>query len=448
MKQTATIKQTRKHFSQDFLIRKVRTSLEAELKRHSYSDRNNSITTIDCLMSALAMFTFKCPSMLDFGDRYVSDKTINANLCDLFGITSSIPSDTRMRERLDEITPEVMRKCYTAIFTLLQRAKILDNFKFMEKYHLVSLDGTGFFSSSSVHCDNCCVKEHANGDKTYYHQMLSGALVHPNQKVAYPFASEPILKQDGVAKNDCERNAAKRWLADFRREHPHLQVILLADGLSSNTPFIELLEEHKMHYILVCKEGDHKYTMDWLNAADDEDAPTITTVWQNDKNVQINSSYQYMNNVPLNSEHKTMVNVLRYRETKKEKTSKWIWVTDFKLNENNIKQIMQGGRARWRIENETFNTLKNQGYNFEHNYGHGYKNLSTVLALLMMLAFFIDQVQQSVNCLFMGAYAREGTKRSLWETMRSFMKLLHIDSFELLYMIISSAKHRDLIKIR
>ena len=50
--------------------------------------------------------------------------------------------------------------------------------------------------------------------------------------------------------------------------------------------------------------------------------------------------------------------------------------------------LMWGGRARWKIENETFNTLKNQGYHFEHNYGHGYQHLSVVLAMLMLLAFW------------------------------------------------------------
>ena len=80
---------------------------------------------------------------------------------------------------------------------------------------------------------------------------------------------------------------------------------------------------------------------------------------------------------------------------------------------------MRGGRARWRIENETFNTLKNQGYHFEHNFGHGYKYLSVVFAMLMMLAFLVDQVQQIASKLFNAAWKKLGTKRSLWESIRA-----------------------------
>ena len=95
------------------------------------------------------------------------------------------------------------------------------------------------------------------------------------------------------------------------------------------------------------------------------------------------------------------------------------WITDLETNEDSVWYIMRGGRARWKIENETFNTLKNQGYQFEHNFGHGKKHLSVVFALLMMLAFLVDQVQQSCDGLFQAVWAKMGTKRRLWERVRS-----------------------------
>jgi hypothetical protein len=185
-----------------------------------------------------------------------------------------------------------------------------------------------------------------------------------------------------------------------------------------------------MNYILVCKDDDHKYLVDWLNAADTQDAP-YTEIAEK----KVVGKYQYMHNVPLNSSHKLPVNVLRYWETDKKsgKVRKWMWVTNFKLTPDNVREIMKGGRARWRIENETFNTLKNQGYHFEHNYGHGYQHLSTTLAFLMLLAFFIDQVLQSVNKLFCAMYKRAGTKLGLWEFIRSVIKIMYFESFEDLY---------------
>ena len=149
-----------------------------------------------------------------------------------------------MRERLDKIPASVTRQAFSNLFTLLQRSKTLENFQFFNDSYLISLDGTGVFSSQSVHCENCCTKHHRDGRITYHHQILAASIVHPDQKVVYPLAPEPIMKGDGDKKNDCERNASKRWVRDFRREHPHLKTIILADGLASNEPFISLLREH------------------------------------------------------------------------------------------------------------------------------------------------------------------------------------------------------------
>lgn len=423
------MERTRKHFSQDVLIDSAKQAISKSLSVHHKKDPVNGMSTIDCIMSALAVFTFKAPSLLQFDEKFRLDVMRRANIKRLFGL-EHVLSDTGMRQRLDRVPASRIRRAFTKIFALLQRAHLLDHFKFLDNSYLISIDGTGYFSSSSIHCEQCCVKEHKNGSKTYYHQMLSAALVHYDQKVVYPFAPEPILKQDGAEKNDCERNAAKRWLEEFRREHPHLPVTIVADGLSSNQPFIELLLHHHMNYILVCKDDDHKYLVDWLHAADSQDAPYIEI-----EESKVIGKYQYMHNVPLNSSHKLLVNVLRYWETDKKtgKVRQWMWVTNFKLTSKNVRAIMKGGRARWRIENETFNTLKNQGYNFEHNYGHGYQHLSTTLAYLMLLAFFIDQVLQSVNKLFCLAYEKSGAKYALWEGMRAVISFLNIQSFEEMY---------------
>src|SRR5712691_4867833 len=113
------------------------------------------------------------------------------------------------------------------------------------------------------------------------------------------------------------------------------------------------------------------------------------------------------------------VNVIESWEVGPDKVQHCSWVTDLRVHQRNVYTLMRGGRARWKIENETFNTLKNQGYNFEHNYGHGEKNLSVVFAMLMMLAFLVDQTQQLCCDLFRAVWAKLGSKRQLWESMRS-----------------------------
>ena len=128
------------------------------------------------------------------------------------------------------------------------------------------------------------------------------------------------------------------------------------------------------------------------------------------------------------------VNVLFYEECKPHgEVKRWSWITDLKLNQRNVKKVMRGGRARWKIENETFNTLKNQGYNFEHNYGHGYRNLATVLALLMILAFLVDQIQQGCDRLFRAVWQGLKTKSKLWESVRSLFQVLEFETMADLY---------------
>ena len=421
---------SREGFTHDSLLACVRTSLTEGLNRMKASlpATNSAFSPLDGLMSCLAVFTFKFPSLLQFDRAKEEDKHIKASLGNLFKI-KNVPCDTHMRTRLDCITPDVTRPVFTRLFARLQRGKILEDFRFLGKY-LISLDGSGYFSSTAIHCSNCCTRHYKSGQITYQHQILAAALVHPDSRIVFPFAPEPIIKSDGQEKNDCERNAAKRWIEKFRREHFLLPAITLADGLSSNAPFVTILRNSGLSFILVAQESDHKYLFDWLNAADKEDAPTLDETTKDGTY----KTWQYMKDVPLNSAKDTCrVNVVRYIETKGGNTRTWVWVTDLEVNEKTAREIARGGRCRWKIENETFNTLKNQGYNFEHNYGHGNKYLSTLMAHIMLLAFFVDQILQGLDKKFQACYAKMKSKASLWERMRSVLIHYILESFDDLY---------------
>jgi len=128
------------------------------------------------------------------------------------------------------------------------------------------------------------------------------------------------------------------------------------------------------------------------------------------------------------------VNYLLYEQTDKQgKVTRWTWITNILLNARSVEPVMRAGRARWKIENETFNTLKNQGYNFEHNYGHGKQNLATILALLMFLAFTVDQMIQRCWRLFRQVRGGLRTKAKLWESVRSLFKVQFFSTMDALY---------------
>ena len=136
-----------------------------------------------------------------------------------------------------------------------------------------------------------------------------------------------------------------------------------------------------------------------------------------------------VNDVPLNASRADVrVNVIEYGEMGQDPVQHFSWVTDVRVKKRNVYQLMRGGRARWKSENETCNTLKNQGDNVEHNYGHGEQNLSVVFATIMMLAFLVDQTQQLCCALFQAVWAKLGSKRLVWERMRALFYGDHLES--------------------
>lgn len=368
----------------------------------------------DVLMAAFAMFSLKEPSLLAFDKR-----RNDPNLQCIYRV-GRIPCDTSMREILDGVDPADVRPLFTDVFRCLQRGKVLEEFVYWNNCYLLSLDGTQYFASTKIHCP-CCQEKHShNGVITYSHAAVAAVIVHPDRREVIPLCPEPIIRQDGVSKNDCERNATRRLLAHTRKEHPHLKFIVVEDGLSSNGPHIEDLLKYGMHFILGAKPGDHEFLFDKaLEAMDEGRAYHLETV---DPETGVQRSYSAVTNLPLNESHPDiLVNFVICTEQDGDKFTTFTWVTDLPVapKRKMLPLIERGGRARWKVENETFNTLKNQGYHFEHNYGHGFNHLSTVLMLLMMLAFLVDQTQQIACPLFRAAYAEMKSRRGLWEKMRA-----------------------------
>ena len=306
--------------------------------------RRGGASLADCLMSGLAVYGLKYASLLKFDEAARGDDAVRSNLRRLYGV-ARVPSDTRMRERLDEVDPRSLRSCYRRLFAALQRGKGLEGFACLDGHYLLSVDGTGHHSSKKVHCGNCCEKHHRDGTTTYYHMMLGAVLVHPEEREVFPLAPEPIAKTDGSKKNDCERNAAKRLLGDVRREHPHLRLVVVEDALASNGPHIELLGKLDMRFILGAKPGDHAFLFDWV----DNTPGTRAAEFAGEDGVR--HRFRWLDGAPLNDANFDLeVNFLEYREiTPEGKVRHFSWVTDLPVAEDNLMELMRAGRARWRL---------------------------------------------------------------------------------------------------
>ena len=409
------------------LIKDVTDCLE-DIPDHRPNQCQNGIPFGNFAKSAFAMLQMKMPSMLRF-DKGRQEPAQRHNLKTLFNVTNErVPCDTYMRKVLDPISPKSFQKPYKKLFQRFQRSKKLGLYEFrvgrLKNHYLLAADGTNTFFSHSLRCDECCVKNKGKSNEGYYHQLMGGCLVHPNQKAVIPLAPEAIVRRDGSTKNDCEKNAIKRFFAHFKKDHPYLQLIIVLDGLYADGPTIRLVKSYGWHYIIIAKDGNHGSLIEAVDELDKQGK--VAHVVKEDKESGCKHWYRYTNDVPLNkSEPIEKVNVLDFVETdKKGKRHTWSWVTDIHLTEKTVELIMKGGRARWHIENQTFNTLKQQDYHLEHNYGHGKKHLATNLAYLAMLSFLVDQLQLLGSPEFKKALKErtKGVRTHLWELMKGYFQ--------------------------
>ncbi len=390
---------------------------------------NSKYPLASVVKSAFAMFSLKSPSLLDFKKQTNSEQN---NLRSIYRVAGEIPCDTQMRVILDLLEPLDLRAIFASIFQLLSRAGVIREYRYWKKAIIVTVDGVGHFSSQKVHCPNCTTKTLRSGEISYQHSALAAVIVHPEKPEVFPLEMEPIVKQDGERKNDCERNAAKRLCQTIYEAHPDLAVLLVEDALYANAPHIRQITGYGWSYILSVKPDSHKSLFKQFEGR--RQRGQVKQYSETDAAV-IEHYFEWTNELWLGeSACDVKVNFLFYEERKPTgEVKRWTWVTNLGLSQKSVKKLMRGGRARWKIENETFNTLKNQGYHFEHNYGHGYKHLATVLALLMMLAFLVDQIQQGFNKLFQEVWKGLGSKIKLWESVRSLFQVLEFETMQMLY---------------
>jgi hypothetical protein len=389
---------------------------------------NSSYELADVLRSAFAMFSLKSPSLLAFKELSRQEEK---NLKAIYHL-QSVPSDTQMRTTLDPFSPTPLRTLFAKLFHKLGEAGVIKEYEYWKGQLLISIDGVEHFCSTKVHCNHCTTRAHRNGETSYHHAGLAAVVVHPDQEEVFALDFEPILNADGSQKNDCERNAAKRLCQDLRERYPDLKPILVEDALYANAPHIRQITGYGWRFVLNVKPDSHESQE--RQFAGRRASGQVKELRGTDPK-GIKHSYAWTNDLCLcESATDVTVNYLLYEQTDKQgKVTRWTWITNIPLNARSVEPVMRAGRARWKIENETFNTLKNQGYNFEHNYGHGQQNLATNLALLMFLAFTVDQMIQRCWRVFRQVRGGLRTKAKLWDIMRSLFMVQLFPTMDALY---------------
>jgi hypothetical protein len=403
----------------DRIGEQVEASVE-EKRREGY-DRKYEYS--DAIKSGYGVFFFQHPSMLNF-QQEMQQKNKRSNAENILDV-QEIPSNNQITRLLDGIKPEHMAGTFNNNLKLADKYGGLEHYRVLDGGCLGALDGTWRFASKEIHCDHCLTQT-KDGETTYYHSVLAAAIVKPGDSVVLPLFPEMIRNEDGAEKQDCERNATKRWLKNRAEEYQWLGLTLLGDDLFSDYNTCKAVLDANMSFIFTCKPQSHKWLTETVEHSYLEEREERN--W-NGRNHLV-YRWNYLNGVEIRDNKETLrVNYL-YFEIKNEETGKTTyknsWITNKLITQENVKLLAQCGRARWKIENEHNNVLKNHGYNLEHNFGHGQNHASDMYCLLAMLAFQMHGIMHLLDEEYQKARRSFGRRDEFFAALRfSFQRFLH-----------------------
>jgi len=414
----------------DNLVREFQQILEG-LPDHR-TGQNVTYSIKDAALGAFSVFFTQSPSFLAH-QRTMKRNKGRSNATSLFGM-ENIPCDNQIRQLLDPLEPSYLFPMFGLVFNTLEAAEQLDTFRTFDDNLLFAFDGTQYFSSQKIHCQNCSRKTAANGVTTYSHSVITPVVVAPGHNRVIALEPEFITPQDGHDKQDCEQAAAKRWIDKHAAQYASQKVTISADDLHCKQPFCELLLEKGFNFVLVCKPDSHKTLYERVNAlAASESLSQLSVHRRNGRFVEI-YTYRYANQVPLRAgEDALLVNwceVTITRLTDGQVLYHNAFATSHLITDKTVAPIVSLGRAHWKIENGNNNILKTKGYHLEHNYGHGKEHLSTFLLTLNLLAFLFHTVLELADEKYQLLREALATRKTFFNDIRALMRYLFFDSWE------------------
>jgi hypothetical protein len=412
---------------QDILHRQIN-----QLPDYRIPGPNTRYSIQDAALGAFGIFYTQSPSFLDY-QRHLQQAKGHNNAATLLGV-EKIPCNNQIRNLLDPLMPSHLDRVYLEVFEGLEHQGWLSDFRVLGDQLLVALDGTYYFSSQTIHCQNCLRRQSSHGRTLYYHSAITPVIVCPGRSEVIALPPEFIMPQDGHDKQDCERVAGKRWL-DKNAKHvaPH-GVTLLGDDLYSNQPLCALALHHGFNFIFVCKPDSHATLYERLAFWQANDA--IKAVESHHFNGRFTEvmRYRYLNDIALRSGTDALAVNWCEVTVVQAKTGEQLYynsfITNHRLGTENIAEVAQAGRGRWKIENENNNVLKTKGYHLEHNFGHGTAYLAAFLLSLNLLAFLFHTVLTWCDDQYALLRRVLAKRQTFFDDIRTLTRYMVFDSWD------------------
>ncbi len=391
----------------------------------------------DIGLSGFSLFFMQSELFLS-DQRGLEEGRKTSNCHSLFGM-AAIPSDNHIRCMLDPVHPSALQPAFDQVLDVLHRRGGLGAFQGLGKGVLIALDGTEYFCSQTLGCPRCLTRRRANGQRESYHSMLAATLVAPGHAMALPLMPAFIAPQDGAEKQDCERNAAKRWLAIHGERVKHLRPIYLGDDLFACQPIAAAIAATGGDFLLTAKPASHKALYDFMQGAPCNER----TITQKAGGKRLTYRYRWFDGAPLrDGKDARLVNWIGVTITgaNGKLTYNSAFVTSLPVTTETVAELVACARARWKIENESFNVLKSNGYHLEHNFGHGKQNLAMMFAAMNLLAFAIHTVCDCLEQLWINARTAKTARTRFFEHIRTITAYLVFPDWKTLMQTLIASK--------
>jgi hypothetical protein len=393
---------------------------------------NTRYCMADIALAAFAVFFTQCPSLLSFQQNMEKAHGRN-NARSLFRV-ESIPCDNHIRQTLDPVEPSHFFSLFDELHRAFDETGLLEAMRAVGHTRLIALDATWYFSSQNLCCPNCSCLQHADGKTTHFHSAITPVIVSPGHARVVPLRPEFITPQDGQIKQDCEINAAKRWLAAHAARYATGNDTLLGDDLYAHQPFCRQVLLHGFHFLFTCKPASHSTLHQWVEGLEaGRQLHTLKLRVKGKSNRWEYHLYRWANGVPLtDSDDALKVNWCELTVTDGQGAVCYrnSFITDWNISADNVAGLVAAGRARWKIENENNNVLKTKGYHLEHNFGHGKKHLSSLLATMNLLAFGLHTLLELTDQSYRLIRSAVGARRKFFQHLEALTTYLYFETWE------------------
>ena len=352
---------------------------------------------------------------------------------------AKIPTDATIRSLLDPVHPRHLQGCFDQTLALMREGGGMKAFERLGGRTLIVFDGTEFFCSQKLGCDHCQTRKRSNGKTDYYHSMLAASIVAPGHDMVLPLMPEFIVRPDGAEKQDCERNAGKRWLLAHGERVKDMRPIYLGDDLFACQPICEAAKAAGGDFLMTAKQKSHIALYDFMKGAELAE----TSLTRKEAGRKLTYRHRWFTGAPLREgKDALIVNWLgvTISDAKGKVTYDGAFVTSLDVTRENVVEIAACARARWKIENETFNVLKNNGYHLEHNFGHGKQNLAMTFAAMNLLAFAFHTVCDCLEGLWTAARLAKRARKRFFEHIRTITAYLVFPDWETLMTTLIKSK--------